>query len=160
MAQTTTYCGSKWVLTPKKHDILWFEPICNTVEILLSYGCSKRTALSTAPLHHPSIRVALVAPRVPCQVHNAQLKPLIRTAQQRAAHSSAQRRCQRVEAPSRHSTAHIPQQLLLASAFQSRRCRARAKLKGRYWCTLKNKYRAVRIQLHHRVTVVSPAPVV
>ena len=29
-----------------------------------------------------------------------------------------------------------------------------------YWCTLKSKYRAVRIQLHHRVTVVLPAPVV
>ena len=29
-----------------------------------------------------------------------------------------------------------------------------------YWRTLKSKYRAVRIQLHHRVTVVLPAPVV
>ena len=48
----------------------------------------------------------------------------------------------------------------IASAFQNRRWRTRAKLKGRYWCTLESKYRAMRIQLHHRVTVVSPAPVV
>ena len=90
---------------------------------------------------------------VPCQVNNAQSKPLTCTA-------SAHLRCQRVEATSRHSTAHIPQQTLIASAFQNRRWRTRAELKGRYWRTLKSKHRTVRIQLHHRVTVVLPAPVV
>lgn len=44
----------------------------------------------------------IVCQRVPCQVNTAQLKPLTCTA-------SAQRLCHRVEAPSRHSTAHIPQ---------------------------------------------------
>ena len=60
--------------------------------------------------------------------------------------------------PAQHS-AHTTAQFI-ASAFQNRRWRTRAKLKGRYWCTLKSKHRAVRIQLHHRVTVVLPAPVV
>lgn len=60
--------------------------------------------------------------------------------------------------PAQHS-AHTTAQFI-ASAFQNRRWRTRAKLKGRYWCTLKSKHRTARIQLHHRVTVVLPAPVV
>ena len=60
--------------------------------------------------------------------------------------------------PAQHS-AHTTAQFI-ASAFQNRRWRTRAKLKGRYWCTLKSKHRTVRIQLHRRVTVVLPAPTV
>lgn len=60
--------------------------------------------------------------------------------------------------PAQHS-AHTTAQFI-ASAFQNRRWRTRAKLKGRYWCTLKSKHRTVRIQLHRRVTVVLPAPAV
>lgn len=85
---TTIYCartGENALFSAEKHNILWSSKTCNPVREVVSYGCSKRTALSTAPLHHPSIRAALVAPRVPCQVNNAQLKPLTCTA-------SAQRR--------------------------------------------------------------------
>lgn len=90
--------------------------------------------------------------RVPCQVNNAQSKPLTRTARTSPLSAGGSYK------PAQHS-AHTTAQFI-ASAFQNRRWRTRAKLKGRYWCTLKIKYRAVRIQLHHRVTVVLPAPAV
>lgn len=95
----------------------------------------------------------IVCQRVPCQVNNAQLKPLTCTAQRTAPLTAGGS-----SKPAQHS-AHTTAQFI-ASAFQNRRWRTRAKLKGRYWCTLKSKYRAVRIQLHHRVTVVLPAPAV
>lgn len=60
-----------------------------------------RTGSAVLPRRTASAQ-RIVCRRVPCQVNTAQLKPLTCTA-------SAQRRWQRVEAISRHSTAHIPQ---------------------------------------------------
>ena len=60
-----------------------------------------RTGSAVLPRRTASAQ-RIVCRRVPCQVNTAQLKPLTCTA-------SAQHRCQRVEATSRHSTAHIPQ---------------------------------------------------
>lgn len=141
--KSTIYCGRVKLAFPSK--------IVYHVRSTASHR-THPTSFAVLPRRTASAQ-RIVFRRVPCQVNNAQLKPLTCTA-------SAQPRCQRVEATSRHSTAHIPQQTLIASAFQNRRWRTRAKLKGRYWCTLKIEHRTARIQLHHRVTVVLPAPAV
>lgn len=77
--------------------------------------------------------------RVPCQVNTAQSKP-----------GRWETAVKRVVCTTDEPTA--------CTAYTNRGWRTRAKLKGRYWCTLKSKHRAVRIQLHRRVTVVLPAP--
>lgn len=141
--KSTIYCGRVKLAFPSK-----------IVYHVRSTASHRTHPTGSAVLLHRTASAQRIACRcVPCQVNNAQSKPLTCTA-------SAYLRCQRVEATSRHSTAHIPQQTLIASAFQNRRWRTRAELKGRYWCTLKSKHRTVRIQLHHRVTVVLPAPAV
>lgn len=143
--KNTIYCGRAKFANP-------FEMLYHVRSTASHRTAHTRTGSAVLPRRTASAQ-RIVCRRVPCQVNNAQSKPLTCTA-------SAQHRCQRVEAKSRHSTAHIPQQVPIASAFQNRRWRTRAKLKGRYWCTLKSKHRAMRIQLHHRVTVVLPAPAV
>ena len=143
--KSTIYCGRVKLAFPSK--------IAYHVRSTASHRTAHTHTGSAVLPRRTASAQRIVYRRVPCQVNNAQSKPLTCTA-------SAHLRCQRVEATSRHSTAHIPQQTLIASAFQNRRWRTRAKLKGRYWCTLKSKHRAMRIQLHHRVTVVLPAPVV
>lgn len=60
--------------------------------------------------------------------------------------NKAQRSTKRTAQRTAHSAAYSAQRNVLV-------CKV-------YWCTLKSKYRAARIQLHHRVTVVFPAPVV
>lgn len=109
----------------------------------------------TAPQHQPAVRrVHPPAPLV-CTLPSKQ-RPV------KAAHLHSKRTAPLTAGgsskPAQHS-AHTKAQFI-ASAFQNRRWRTRAKLKGRYWCTLKSKHRTARIQLHHRVTVVLPAPAV
>lgn len=58
---TTIYCartGENALFSAEKHNILWSSKICNPVREAVSYGCSKRTALSTAPLHRPTAQQA------------------------------------------------------------------------------------------------------
>ena len=112
---------------------------------------------STAPQYQPQYRrsSSRVAYRVACTLPSKQ-RPV------KAAHLHSKRTAPLTAGgsskPAQHS-AHTTAQFI-ASAFQNRRWRTRAKLKGRYWCTLKSKHRTVRIQLHRRVTVVLPAQTV
>lgn len=140
--KSTIYCGR--------------VKLANRFERLYHMLESKGKGVATGGAAPPHLR--RVAPqgtsrRVPCQVNNAQSKPLTCTAQRTAPLTAGGS-----YKPAQHS-AHTTAQFI-ASAFQNRRWRTRAKLKGRYWRTLKIAHRAVRIQLHHRVTVVLPAPAV
>lgn len=109
----------------------------------------------TAPQHQPAVRRVHPPALLVCTLPSKQ-RPV------KAAHLHSKRTAPLTAGgsskPAQHS-AHTTASTI-ASAFQSRRWRTRAKLKGRYWCTLKSKHRTARIQLHHRVTVVLPAPAV
>ena len=129
----------------------WIEMLYH-VRSTASHSTAHTYTDSAVLPHRTASAQRIVCRCVPCQVNDAQLKTLTRTARTVPLTASGSSK------PAQHS-AHTTAQFI-ASAFQNRRWRTRAKLKGRYWCTLESKYRAVRIQLHHRVTVVSPAPVV
>lgn len=138
--------------TAKNHNILWFHPVCNLGRSLLYYrrrrklNSAARSACCTASLHRRSSACTLPSKQRPVKaahLHSKRTAPLTAGGSYKPAQHSA------------HTTASTT-----ASAFQNRRWRTRAELKGMYWCTLKSKHRAVRIQLHRRVTVVLPAQTV
>lgn len=143
--KSTIYCGR--VKLANRFEILYHVRSTASHRIAHTHTGSAVLPRRTASAQR------IVCRRVPCQVNNAQSKPLTRTAQRTAPLTAGGS-----YKPAQHSAHTIAQ--FIASAFQNRRWRTRAKLKGRYWCTLKSKYRAMRIQLHHRVTVVLPTPVV
>lgn len=109
----------------------------------------------TATQHQPAVRRVYPPAPLVCTLPSKQ-RPV------KAAHLHSKRTAPLTAGgsfkPAQHSAYTTAQ--FIASAFQNRRWRTRAKLKGRYWCTLESKHRTARIQLHHRVTVVSPAPAV
>lgn len=157
---TTIYCartGENALFSAEKHNILWSSKTCNPVRNAVS--CAQHSKLPhilhqlrcTAPPH--SKRTARCMPV--CTLPSKQ-RPV------KAAHLHSKRTAPLTAGgsskPAQHSAYTTAQ--FISSAFQNRRWRTRAKLKGRYWCTLKSKHRTARIQLHHRVTVVLPAPVV
>ena len=92
--KSTIYCGRVKLAFPSK--------IVYHVRSTASHRTAHTRTGSAVLLRRTASAQRIVCQRVPCQVNNAQSKPLTCTA-------SAQRRWQRVEATSRHSTAHIPQ---------------------------------------------------
>lgn len=133
--KSTIYCGR--VKFAKHFEMLY--------HMLENKGKGAATGGAARPASPPPRRAARHEPA--CTLPSKQ-RPV------KAAHPHSKR-----TAPLTAGGSSKPAQFI-ASAFQNRRWRTRAKLKGRYWRTLKSKYRAVRIQLHHRVTVVLPAPAV
>ena len=92
--KSTIYCVRGKLAFPSK--------IAYHVRSTASHRTAHTHTGSAVLLHRTASAQRIACRCVPCQVNNAQLKPLTCTA-------SAYLRCQRVEAPSRHSTAHIPQ---------------------------------------------------
>lgn len=103
--------------------------------------------LSAACIHQPRWCV-------PCQVNNAQLKP-----------GRWETAVKRVVCTTDEPTACTAQRTYHSTVHRKRVPKSRVAYEGQvetqvYWCTLKIEHRAARIQLHHRVTVVLPAPAV
>ena len=142
--KSTIYCGRVKLAN-------WLEMLYH-VRSTASHSIAHTYTDSAVLPRRTACAQRIVCRCVPCQVNNAQLKTLTRTARTVPLTASGSFK------PAQHS-AHTTASTI-ASAFQNRRCRTRAKLNGRYWCTLKSKHRTARIQLHHRVTVVLPAPAV
>lgn len=112
-----------------------------------------RTGSAVLPRRTASAQ-RIVCRRVPCQVDNAQLKP-----------SRWETAVKRVVCTTDEPTACTAQRTYHSTVHRKRVPKSRVAYEGQvetqvYWCTLKIEHRAVRIQLHHRVTVVLPAPVV
>lgn len=129
--KNTIYCG-------RVKFAIRFEILYHVRSTASHRTAHTRTGSAVLPRRTASAQ-RIVCRRVPCQVNNAQSKP-----------GRWETAVKRVVCTTDEPTA--------CTAYTNRGWRTRAKLKGRYWCTLKSKHRTVRIQLHHRVTVVLPAP--